>query len=156
MSKFLIGQNYFADGSAIAGFNRCVSGEHFSECFRHDNERGNAALHGGWQTAEKLIAEGKVFSLHRAFHSSHEGCNRTWSGAFSYGGTIVCNGCEGRDLAKDWWWIKCFKDGNAWLCHGPDFEDLQASSNFAFGATREEAISNYGDVMISAIKEPAP
>jgi hypothetical protein len=145
--SFYIGQEYFSDGSAIAGFNRRVSGQPHSQAFAHDNERHNGPMQAGWNHADKLVAEGKVFSLNLGFHHTHENCSRTWSGAFHYGGFVVCNGCGRKDIDKDWWWIKCFMDGNAWMCHGPGFEDLQASSNFAFGATREEAIKNYGDVM---------
>ena len=43
---------------------------------------------------------------------------------------------------------KVFQDGNEWCCIGIDFEDLQASDNYAFGETREAAIENYGKLML--------
>lgn len=49
-----------------------------------------------------------------------------------------------------WYWALMVQDGEAWICYGVGFEDLQASDNYAFGDTREEAIANYGDKM----KEP--
>lgn len=39
--------------------------------------------------------------------------------------------------------FKCYLDGNAWCCVGPDFEDLQSSDCFAFSDTREEAIKAF-------------
>jgi hypothetical protein len=39
--------------------------------------------------------------------------------------------------------FKCYKDGNQWCCVGDGFEDLQESSNYAFGETRDAAIKNF-------------
>ena len=68
---------------------------------------------------------------------------------FEYGGSFVCNSCENSGVDKDWWKIQVEKDGNAFCCHGLDFVDLQESENYAFGDTFEDAIENYGKLMIA-------
>lgn len=57
---------------------------------------------------------------------------------------------DGKDVDKEWWKIQVEKDGNEFCCHGLDFVNLQESSNYAFGKTFEEAISNYEKLMLGA------
>ena len=130
-------------GSAFAFFNRRVLGETYQEAFQHAHERQDASAHAGWQLADKMIAEGRLYYIHN-FHHSHDECSGY---AFQYGGSWVCNTCGKANLLREWWKIKVRKDGNAWHCIGVDFENLQESDNYAFGDTREEAIKNYGDLM---------
>ena len=68
--------------------------------------------------------------------------------AFPYGGTWVCNTCNRSNLDAEWWKVKVYKDGNAWCCVNTDFEDLQASDDYAFGDTRNEALKNYETLML--------
>ncbi len=135
-------------GTASAGFNRRVYGTPYNDCFQHDHERFDRDLHGGWDLADRLIAEGKLYSVHN-FHRSHGDCPNGY--AFQYGGQWVCNTCGDSGVDRPWWAIKVFPDGDAWCCIGLGFEDLQASDNYAFGKTREQAIANYGNLM-SAVK----
>lgn len=37
-----------------------------------------------------------------------------------------------------------FEDGDQYCCIGPDFVSMEESDCFAFGATRDEAIANFG------------
>ena len=145
-SKLATAQDVFVDagGEFAAGFNRCVSGWTYHECFRYDAERFSRELSGGWQAAEKLIAEGKIYYTHN-FHRSYGGCPE--GHALQYGGQWACNTCGNIGVDKPWWAIKVFKDGNAWICVGENFDNLQESDNYAFGDTREQAIANYGDLM---------
>ncbi len=145
MSEFQTGQYVLknASGYVLAGFNRRIFGWTYLEAFKHEAERANGDLHLGWNAAEKLISEGKLFYVHN-FHRSHECPDGS---AFQYGGVWVCNACNKSRLDKDWWTIKVYQDGNAWCCVGLGFEDLQASDNYALGDTRDESIKTYGDIM---------
>lgn len=144
--KFKYAQDVLRDtssGSANAGFNRRVGGDSYAEAFQYEHERHDREMYAGWNLADKMINEGKLFYVHN-FHHSHEGCD---GHAFRYGGSMVCNTCGKSALEKEWWKIKVYKDGNAWCCIGTGFENLQESDNVAFGDTRNEAIDNYGKVM---------
>jgi hypothetical protein len=132
-------------GSSIAGFNMCQDGHSYNDAFEYPHQYRDGARLGGWKLAEKMIKEGKIFFTLN-FHKSHSDCD---GHAFQYGGFWVCNTCGGNRCFKPWWNIKVFKDGNAWCCIGEDFKDLQSSENYAFGDTRDEAISNYGDTIVS-------
>lgn len=133
----------YPGGSASGGFNARIHGYTYSQAMAGVQfdyaERSN-----GWLLADRLAREGKLFAVHN-FHHSHE-CS---GHAFPYGGTFVCNTCGRSRLDKHWWAVKCYQDGSAWCCVGLDFEDLQASDCFAFGDTYDEAIKNYGDLMVS-------
>lgn len=142
----------FQGGSFGAGFNRRVSGETYGGCFKYDSERTDRDLHAGWDAAEKLIAQGRIYYIHN-FHASHGGCERGF--AFQYGGKWVCNACGNEGVNKPWWAIKVQKDGNAWMCCGLGFENLQESDNYAFGETPEQAIENYGALMAATSKATA-
>lgn len=132
-----------AGGEAGCGFNARIMGHSHQEAM-------SQIVHGyverayGWHLADNMASAGKLYAVHN-FHNSHE-CS---GHAFPYGGTFVCNTCDRSNLAKDWWGIKCFPDGDAWCCVGLEFEDLQTSDCYAFGSTYDEAIKNYGDLMIS-------
>lgn len=133
-------------GSVFAGFNRRVYGSPYAEAFKYENERMDRDLYAGWLKADKMIADGELFYVHN-FHHLERGdrCH-----AFQYGGFWVCNGCGGQGVDKPWWTIKVMPDGNAWCCVGDGFVNLQESDNYAFGSTREEAIENYGKLMMAA------
>ena len=140
-------QDYMTgSGDAMAGFNRRIYGETFNDAFQHARGEEYGRLYSGWMLAESMIAAGKIYSVHN-FHNSHDGCS---GHAFIYGGGWVCNTCERSNLRRPWWIIKVYEDGDQWCCVGKGFENLQESSNYAFGATREEAIKNYGQVMTGA------
>jgi hypothetical protein len=132
-------------GEAGCGFNSRIHGKSHREATANiPHGLRYSAYSAGWELADKMIREGKLYYVHN-FHNSHE-CS---GHAFPYGGKFVCETCTfpgGPTLEKPWWTIKCYPDGNAWCCVGADFEDLQASDCFAFGDTREEAIKNYGDI----------
>lgn len=149
MSDFKTAQDvlplHFA-GSTYAGFNRRVYGEaNWADAFRYQAERFDRDMNAGWEAADKMIREGKIFYVHN-FHSIE--CHSKHH-AFQYGGFWVCNGCGNKGVDKPWWTIKVMQDGNAWCCVGDGFINLQESDNYAFGDTREEAIENYGRAMIS-------
>ena len=40
--------------------------------------------------------------------------------------------------------FKCIKDGNAWICFGKGFINLQESDNYVYADTEEEAIIEFG------------
>jgi len=142
MAQDVIGRSN--GGSCNGGFNTRIHGETSSYDYtRHGDYEGLA----GWELADGMIRSGKVFYVHN-FHRSHGGC--PGGGAFLYGGKWVCNTCNNEGLDEPWWVIKVQKDGDAWCCIGSGFEDLQASDNYAFGDTREEAIKNYGDLCVNA------
>lgn len=42
--------------------------------------------------------------------------------------------------------FKCFLDGDTWCCVGEDFINLQESSCYAFGDTRDDAIKRYAAI----------
>lgn len=146
MTKFLTGQYIMKDPSsgAISGFNMRIYGHSHSDAFRYPYEWQNASRHGGWDLAEKLIDEGKIYYVHN-FHK----LKCPTGHAFPYGGTWVCNTCGNSGLDEEWWKIKVMQDGNEWFCVGLGFTNLQESSNFAFGTTRDAAIEAYGILMTS-------
>lgn len=37
-----------------------------------------------------------------------------------------------------------FQDGEQYCCVGPEFVSMEESDSYSFGASREEAIANYG------------
>lgn len=135
------GQDYIKNGSGAdnCGFNNRIHGEKYNDVFRYPH---NYDMIGGWNLADKMIEEGRIYFLHN-FHHSHSDCKGY---AFTYGGFWVCNTCGAKGVDEPWWTVKVMKDGNAWCCIGEDFVNLQESDNVAFGDTREDAISNYGDL----------
>lgn len=150
------GQDYIKNpcSSSISGFNMKIYGHSYCDAFQYPHERQDADRHGGWDLAERLIDEGKIYFVHN-FHRSHGGCDN--GHAFPYGGTWACNTCNCDHIDKPWWTIKVMKDGNAWCCVGESFVKLQESDNYAFGDTKDEAIQNYGDLFIaSPDKEAGP
>lgn len=140
----------YSGGAKGCGFNARILGHSYQETMA-GVQWDYADRHNGWLLADRLAREGKLYAIHN-FHHSHECAGH----AFSYGGSFVCNTCGRNKLAKDWWAIKCYQDGNAWCCVGLDFEDLQSSDCYAFGDTRDAAIKNYGDLMVSRERTGAP
>lgn len=126
-------------GSGGAGFNRRVYGSTYLEAFQYPHEFQDVYLNAGYRLADKLIDQGKIYYVHN-FH--HLDCRRGGY-AFQYGGFWVCNDCGGSNLENEKWKIKVFKDGNNYCCVGLGFENLQESSNYGFGDTKEDAIKDY-------------
>lgn len=151
MSDFKYGHEVlkYPSGSACAGFNRRISGDGYAEAFQYEAERQDREMYGGWALADRMINEGKLFYIHPFHHLECRGY------AFKYGGSWVCNTCNRSGVDRDWWKIKVMQDGNAWCCVGLEFENLQESENYAFGNTREEAIENYGKLMLKTSNAPA-
>lgn len=136
-------------GDAGGGFNSRILGHSQNEAMRDCGYNYGARL-AGWELADGLVRAGKLYAVHN-FHHSHE-CG---GHAFPYGGSFVCNDCGRSRLEKPWWKIKCYPDGNAWCCVGPDFENLQESDCVAFGDSYDAAIKAYGDLM-TATPTPLP
>ena len=139
------GQDYIPNASSanICGFNKRIHGIDQREAFRYQNEY---AGYQGYMLAVEKIKAGEIFYLHN-FHSSHSKCKGY---AFNYGGFWVCNDCGCKGVDAPWWIIKVMKDGNSFCCVGEGFINLQESTNYAFGDTREEAIQSYGDLMLDS------
>lgn len=129
----------------MAGFNVFISGGREPEIQEYGDKTEGYAMHKGYQYASKMAKEYGIAFTHRFKCGSTESCY-----PFEYGGFFVCNYCGNKGVDKDWWKIKVEKDGNAYCCHGLDFINLQESDNVAFGYTFEEAIKNYGKLMIKA------
>lgn len=110
-----------ASGPAMSGFNSRILGRPRSEVFRY--RRGGEHYRqftAGWETASGLISKGMIEAV---LFPVPENVEPTWQVAV------------------------CKPDGNMWFCHGEGFEDLQISGNYAFGETRELAMSAYADLM---------
>ena len=101
----------------------------------------------GYQYAEKMAKKDGIGFTYPFKCGSSSDCL-----PFKFGGFFVCNSCGNKSVDKEWWKIKVEKDGNAYCCHGLDFVNLQESNNFAFGDTFEDAIRNYGELMIKKSK----
>ncbi len=91
----------------------------------------------GWWLADEMIRKGQIYCTEPF---PHNGCHGL---AFTYGGTWACNQCNRDHIEKPWWNIKVFKDGGQFCVVGEGFTDLQESDNFAFGSTKEEALTAY-------------
>lgn len=122
------------DSSVSCGFNMFIMGDRSPNFQDYPNDAFERLQ--GYKKANEMANDGKIYYTHR-FKCSCGG------DPFYFGGFIVCNSCGGKGVNKDWWIIKVEKDGNGYCCHGLNFEDIQDSSNYAFGKTRQEAIDNY-------------
>jgi hypothetical protein len=132
-----------ANKNIMSGFNQFVFGK--SEPRRADygdKSQWYAELQG-YEHAKKMAKEDEIAFTHIFKCGKTKSCF-----PFSFGGGFVCNSCGSNNIKKDWWEIKVKKDGNAFCCHGLDFQDLQSSKNYAFGDTFDEAISNYEKLML--------
>lgn len=146
-NKLLTADCILKDGSGDvgSGFNRRVFGETYNEACGYPNPP-NRGLYAGWQKADDLINEGKIYYTHIFRHQRGDSvCDGV---SFPYGGTFVCNTCGQSRLNKPWWIVKVMKDGNAWCVVGESFVNLQESDNYAFGDTKEEALRNYEKLMM--------
>jgi len=133
-----------ASPHAMAGFNQFIHG--FSEPRSSDygDKSQWYAEQQGYDYAKKMAKEeGIAFTYLFKCGSKNNNCF-----PFSFGGGFVCNSCGSNNIEKSWWKIQVEKDGNEFCCHGLDFINLQESSNYAFGKTFEESISNYEKVML--------
>lgn len=125
------------------GFNQFVMGHerpNFGDGY--SPQEANARIQG-YEYAEKMAKNGEIVFTHSFKCGKYSDCH-----PFQYGGFFVCNSCRRKSVDKYWWIIKVEKDGNAYCCHGIDFINLQESENYAFGNTFQEAIENYGFLMV--------
>jgi len=137
-----------ASPSVMAGFNMFIYGHPpitFSDGFHDAGERIQ-----GYEFAQKMAKEDGIAFTH-VFKCESYNCY-----PFQYGGFFVCNSCGGKGVDKEWWKIKVEKDGNAFCCHALDFVNLQESNKYAFGNTFEEAIKNYGSIVIGLLHVQTP
>lgn len=129
------------NSSVHAGFDMFINGHReitFADGYYDAYERIQ-----GYSYAKKMAKEDGIAFIH-PFKCRENNCF-----PFQYGGFFVCNHCGMKDVDKDWWKIKVEKDGNEYCCHGLDFINLQESNNYAFGKTFDQAVENYGKLMIS-------
>ena len=146
MEKLKTAQELIKSSSNVmAGFNQFIYGMGEPKRSDYGDKSQWYAEQQGYDCAKKMAKDDGIAFTH-IFKCSTE---RQSCFPFSYGGGFVCNSCGRNNLNKDWWKIKVEKDGNAFCCHGLDFQDLQSSNNYAFGDTFEEAISNYESVMLA-------
>lgn len=131
-----------ASGMFMCGGNRAIHGLTETQAFRYPNEYQNGEMVSGYSYARDLISKGKIFSILNMHHLSGK-CDGF---AFPYGHGWHCGKCNNNFTHDDWWIVKVMKDGNCWFIHGFDFVNLQDSSNYAFGETKDEAISNYANL----------
>ena len=142
MSKLKTAQELIKtnNSSAMAGFNMFIYGHPpitLGDGYHDAYDRIQGYEFGQKMAKEDGIAFTKVFK-----------CKQGDCHPFQYGGFFVCNNCGGKGVDKEWWKIQVEKDGDEFCCHGLDFVNLQESSNYAFGKTFEESISNYEKVML--------
>ena len=133
-------------GGFSGGFNSRIHGQSYQESCGYPNrdpDRGQ-----GWTYADDMIKDGKLYYQHTFEHlNGNKICK---GGSFEYGGFEVCNTCGRKGVNEPWWNVKVMKDGNAWFVGGEGFEDLQASDNYTFGGTKEEALQNYQDKYLAS------
>lgn len=143
MSKLKFAQDLIntSSTSAMSGFDMFIYGYPpitFGDGYHDAYERMQ-----GYEFALKMAKE-KGIAFTRIFKCGKQGCF-----PFKYGGFVVCNACGKKNVDKKWWQIQVEKDGNEYCCHGLDFINLQESNNYAYGKTFDEAIENYGELMIN-------
>jgi hypothetical protein len=147
MEKLKYAQELIKGSSSVmAGFNTFITGEQEPKAHEYGDKSEWYSRLQGFQYAEEMAKENGI-----AFTKPFK-CGKSSSCfPFQYGGFFVCNSCGAKEVNKEWWKIKVEKDGNAFCCHGLDFINLQQSYNYAFGDTFQEAINNYGLLMISEL-----
>lgn len=122
----------YLDSDTKQGFSLKINGASWSDFVSYKINQT------GWNKAEEMIKDGRIFFVH-PFKCSSTHCPTR----FQYGGGWACNSCNTCIDTPESWKIKVMKDGNAWVCIGNGFTDLQSSNNYAFGDSFEEAIENY-------------
>ena len=126
-----------------AGFNIYIYGGN-EPCLQDYGDRNEwYSQLQGYNYAKKMSMEDGIAFTYKFKCSNSENCH-----PFMFGGFFVCNSCGNKSVEKEWWKIQVKKDGNAFCCHGLDFENLQVSNNYAFGDTFEDAIYNYEKLML--------
>lgn len=126
------------------GFNQFIHGDKSPIRSDYGNaEQWHAELQG-YDYARKMAETDGIAFTHIFKCGQSERCF-----PFNYGGLFVCNTCGLKSVDKDWWKIQVEKDGDQFCCHGLDFVNLQESENYAFGSTFNQAIENYGILMLS-------
>ena len=125
-----------------AGFSIRINGGTYSDMTEHSDWRDGKSV--GWESADKLISEGKIFFVY-PFKCERSSCPTR----FQYGGFWACNSCNTHIDTPEWWKIKVIKDGNQYCCIGTGFINLQESDNYGFGNTFNDAIEDYRQKMIS-------
>lgn len=133
-----------ASKNAMSGFNMFIYGSGEPKRCDYGDKSQWYAEQQGYDYAKKMAQENGIAFTHIFKCGKSGNCF-----PFMFGGFIVCNACGNKSVDKDWWKIQVEKDGNKFCCHGLDFVNLQESSNYAFGETFEEAISNYESVMLA-------
>lgn len=117
-------------GFKIGGFNHRLMG------YNEDDFDHNSQSYQMRELCDKLIGEGKIFYV------NNFKC-KCGSYRFTYGGGWACNNCQNCITAPNWWKIQVQKDGDAYICKGNGFQNLQESDNYAYGRTEQEARDNY-------------
>ncbi len=130
-----------------AGFNQFINGEKEPKRPDYGSFEQWYSETNGYNYAKNMAKDEGIAFIHPFKCGENKDCF-----PFMYGGFFVCNSCGGKSVDKDWWKIKVEKDGTEFCCHGLDFINLQESENYAFGKTFEEAISNYGELMLKQHK----
>jgi len=143
ISSFEFFEMFPTEAKAMGGFNSRILGDNAPTGHPYCPKR-----YAGWQLADEMINKGKLFYANKFRHLKMKGGTICEGWSFEYGGTQVCNDCGRKNIAEDWWKVKVFKDGNAWICIGEDFENLQESDNYSFGDTRDEALKNYQSLFL--------
>lgn len=151
--KLKMAQDVLKDYSGgHGGFNSRIFGHTYQDRFGYPAYVDRAEV-AGFYLADKMIMDGRLYYVQPFKHLAY---GQICKGhPFPYGGTWVCNTCNNSGLDQPWWKVKVYKDGNAWCCIGPDFEDLQESNDYAFGDTRDEALANYEKLMLKPETEAA-
>lgn len=146
MQKLKLAQDLIKTSSGYirAGFNSFIYGWGEPKSSEYGDKNEWYQKMQGYQYAQKMAKEDGIAFTYPFKCGLSTGCF-----PFQYGGSFVCNACGDENVDREWWKIKVVKDGNAYCCHGLDFQDLQSSNNYAFGDTFEEAIENYRSVIIS-------
>ena len=119
----------------IGGMSIRIQGGDYKELMKNHNARD---MFPYFTKADEMIKNGRIFFV-KPMKCKPNGCPTR----FEYGGGWACNSCNTCVNTPEHWKIKVMKDGNAYVCIGNGFEDLQSSSNYAFGDTFEDAINNY-------------
>lgn len=146
-NKIVFCQDVFpqAGGDFSGGFNSRVHNISYEESCGYPN-RSTSRIRG-WNEADQMIKTGQLYYQGYFKHLSDGKICKAKS--FSYGG-LNCHTCGKRGVIESWWNIKVMKDGSQWCVIGEGFENLQESDNYAFGATKEEALQNYQNINLAA------
>lgn len=133
-----------SNATVMAGFNIFINGGQEPKSSEYGDKSEWHSKLQGYQFADKMAKEDGIAFTKPFKCGGSEDCH-----PFQYGGFFVCNSCGNKGVNKKWWEIMVEKDGKKFCCRGLDFVNIPESDNYAFGETWEEAIKNYGDLMIA-------